>query len=168
MLSQAGIYGDLLSAVTKQKIHSREISFFFSFFYSTVMAVWPILYARLPGRRRNKIATSYIRWSRYRAPVEKEKVYFASPAVISTRWGRVEKKSQCKPRPVCIHANLLSLGIFSRWWAKLREKRNSDRARAHMSKAELAELKCVCVCTAVTGFVFWLLFLCVCWRVLDV
>jgi hypothetical protein len=39
MLSQAGIYGDLLSAVAKQKIHSREISFFFSFFYSTVMAV---------------------------------------------------------------------------------------------------------------------------------
>jgi hypothetical protein len=61
MLSQAGIYGDLLSAVAKQKIHSREISFFFSFFYSAVMAVWPILYARLPGRRRNKIATSYIR-----------------------------------------------------------------------------------------------------------
>jgi hypothetical protein len=30
-----------------------------------------------------------------------------------------------------------------------------------MSKAELAELKCVCVCTAVRGFVFWLFFVCV-------
>jgi hypothetical protein len=49
MLSQAGIYGDLLSAVAKQKIHSREISFFLLFFYSAVMAVSPILHARLPG-----------------------------------------------------------------------------------------------------------------------
>jgi hypothetical protein len=58
MLSQAGIYGDLLSAVTKQKIPSREISFFFSFFYSAVMAVWPILYARLPGQKKEQKSNS--------------------------------------------------------------------------------------------------------------
>lgn len=42
------------------------------------------------------------------------------------------------------------------------KKENSDRApaRAYMSKAELAELKCV-YCSE--GFVF-----CVCWRALDV
>lgn len=108
---------------------------FLFFFYSAVMAVWPILHARLPGwRRRNKNATPYIRWSRYRAPVEKEKVYFASPAVISTRWGRVEKKSQCKPRPVLyVYIRIFCLWVFfSRWWAKLREKKKivTGRPRA--------------------------------------
>lgn len=51
-------------------------------------------------------------------------------------------------------------GYFFSLMGKAAGKQNSDRARAYMSKAELAELKCVCVYCS-EGVVFWVVF-CVC------
>jgi hypothetical protein len=131
MLSQAGIYGDLLSAVAKQKIHSREISFFFSFFYSAVMAVSPILHARLPGQKKEQKSNSIHPLITLPRALVEEKVYFASPAVISTRWGRVEKKSQCKPRPRMYTYESFVFGYFFSLMGKAAgKKQNSDRPRA--------------------------------------
>lgn len=101
----------------------------------------------LPGRRRNKKSNSIHPLITLPRPCRKRRSLFCLACCYQHKMGG-GKKSQCKPRPVCtVYIRIFCLWLFFLADGKScgKEKIVTGRARAYMSKAELVELKCVCV-----------------------